>query len=150
MGTFGSVSISKPLNKSLQRDHFCIPTIDDILPMLSNAKIFSTVDASNAFWHCKLNAESSDLTAFETPFGKYKWLRMPYGVSPAPEIFQRKMLESLSGLNGIACIADDAFGRTLAAQLRTTRFDGCRHLVANKPRPTSGSFLICLNMLEYA
>ena len=120
----------KPLNKALQRDHFCMPTIDDVLPMLSNAKIFSTVDASNAFWHCKLDAESSDLTAFETPFGKYKWLRMPYGVSPAPEIFQRKMLESLSGLSGIACIADDILIYGCGSSVDEARTDHDRNLIA--------------------
>ena len=97
----------KPLNKALQRDHFPMPTLDDVLPKLTNAKLFSTVDVSNAFWHVELDNESSRLTAFETPFGKYKWKRLPFGISASPEIFQRRLIESLDGLNGIACIADD-------------------------------------------
>ena len=120
----------KPLNKALQRDHFLMPTIDDVLPKLTNAKIFSTVDASNAFWHIKLDDESSMLTAFETPFGKYKWLRMPYGISPAPEIFQRKILETLSDLRGIACIADDILIYGCGETLNEARIDHDRNLIA--------------------
>lgn len=97
----------KPLNKALKRDHFPMPILDDILPKLTKAKIFSTVDVANAFWHIPLDNESSRLTAFETPFGKFRWLRLPFGVSVSPEIFQRRLLEVLDGLEGIACIADD-------------------------------------------
>jgi hypothetical protein len=96
-----------PLNRALQRSVYYMPTIDDILPKLSNAKVFSTVDAKSAFWQLKLNEQSSYLTTFETPFGRYRWLRMPYGISAASEIFQARMHAALSGLTGFHCIADD-------------------------------------------
>ena len=96
-----------PLNRALKRDHFCMPTIDDILPQLTKATVFSTIDAKSVFWHCKLANESANLTTFLSPIGKMKFLRLPYGISPASEIFQRKMLEALAGLDGVACIADD-------------------------------------------
>jgi len=97
----------KPLNRALRRDHYPMPTIDDILPELAQVKVFSTVDAKSAFWHLELDEESSKLTTFETPFGKFRWLRLPYGISPTPELFQRKIHEALSGLKHIACVADD-------------------------------------------
>lgn len=97
----------KPLNRALLRSTYYMPTIDDVLPKLSNAKVFSTVDAKSAFWQLKLDEESSYLTTFESPFGRYRWLRCPYGISPAPEIFQARMHAALSGLHGIHCIADD-------------------------------------------
>ena len=59
------------------------------------------------FWHLKLDDASSRLTTFETPFGRYRWLRLPFGISPAPEIFQARMHEALIGLKGIRCVADD-------------------------------------------
>ena len=70
-----------------------MPTIDDVLPQLADAKVFSTVDARDGFWHVSLDDESSRLTTFETPFGRYRWLRqrLRFGVSPAPEIFQKKV-----------------------------------------------------------
>ena len=97
----------KPLNKALKRNHHCLPVIDDIIPELEGAKIFSTVDAKDGFWHVCLDEESSVLTTFETPFGKFRWNRLPFGISPAPEEFSRRLAEALSGLDGIALIADD-------------------------------------------
>lgn len=97
----------KPLNKALKRSHFPLPTIDDILPELSKAKIFTVCDVKHGFWHVKLDEESSYLTTFATPFGRYRWLRMPMGISPAPEVFQRKLMQALEGLPGVYVIADD-------------------------------------------
>jgi transposase InsO family protein len=95
------------LNRALQRSTYYMPTIDDVLPKLCNAKVFSTMDAKSAFHQLKLDESSSYLTTFESVFGRYRWLRCPYGISPAPEIFQQRFHSAISGLNGIHCIADD-------------------------------------------
>ena len=50
--------------------------------------------------------DSSFLTTFETPFGKYRWLRMPFGVSPAPEEFQRRIDVALHGLQSVVAVHD--------------------------------------------
>jgi len=60
-------------------------TVDDILPNLHNAKIFSVVDASNGFWQVELDHESSLLTTMATPYDRYRWKRLPFGISSAPE-----------------------------------------------------------------
>ena len=97
----------KPLNKALKRNHYLLPVMEDFLPELQSAKIFSTVDAKDGFWHVCLDEESSYLTTFETPFGKYRWNRLAFGLSVSPEEFQRRLNEALSGLQGIAVVADD-------------------------------------------
>ncbi|XP_022785752.1 uncharacterized protein K02A2.6-like [Stylophora pistillata] len=97
----------KPLNKALRRNHFPLPVIDDLLPLLTNAKVFSVVDAKNGFWHVQLDDESSLLTTFGTPWGRFRWTRMPFGISPAPEEFQRRLEYALEGLDGIKPIFDD-------------------------------------------
>ena len=84
-----------------------LPTIDDVLPLLSKARIFTVLDAKNGFWHIELDKESSHLTTFGTPWGRYRWRRLPFGVSPAPEEFQRRMDIALEGLEGQKAIADD-------------------------------------------
>lgn len=97
----------KPLNKALKRNNYTMPTLDDVLPDLSKAKIFTVADAKNGFWHVSLDEESSVLTTFGTPWGRFKWKRMPFGISPAPEEFQRRIDESLEGLKGVKAIHDD-------------------------------------------
>ena len=120
----------KPLNKALKRAHFCMPTIDDVLSKLSNAKVFTTCDVANAFWSIRLDDESSKLTTFETPNGRYRWLRMPFGISPAPEIFQARMHEALAGLNGVNCIADDVLISGSGANVKEATVDHNRNLRA--------------------
>jgi hypothetical protein len=97
----------KDLNKALKRSHYPMPTIDEILPYLSNAKVFSILDAKDGFWQIKLDKESCMLTKFWTPFGRYKWLHMPCGINTAPEEFQKRQHKELSGLNGVDVIIDD-------------------------------------------
>lgn len=96
-----------PLNRALKHSHFPLPTIEDILPDLSKAKVFAVCDVKSGFWHVQLDEESSYLTTFATPFGQYRWLRMPMGISPAPEIFQRKLTQALDNVPGLYIIADD-------------------------------------------
>ena len=52
------------LNEVLQRERYPLPTIEDILPELANAKLFSKVDLTHGYWHCELDEESSYLTTF--------------------------------------------------------------------------------------
>ena len=84
-----------------------MPTIEDVLPELQGARYFTHLDAKNGFWHVQLDEDSSFLTTFETPFGKYRWLRMPFGVSPAPEEFQRRIDVALQGLQSVIAVHDD-------------------------------------------
>ena len=97
----------QPLNKALKRCHYPIPTIEEVLPDLTNAKVFSKVDCRSGYWQIKLDHESSMLTTFNTPFGRYRWTRMPFGISPAGEIFQRRLDQAIEGLNGVKSVADD-------------------------------------------
>ncbi len=97
----------KPLNSALKRNHYPMPTIEDILPELSQARYFTVLDAKNGFWHVQLDEESSFATTTGTPWGRYRWLRMPFGISPAPEEFQRRLDIALEGLTGCKAVADD-------------------------------------------
>ena len=104
------------LNKAIQRPKYQMPTLEELLPKLCEAKIFSTLDAKDGFYQISLDETSSKLTTFWTPFGRYRYLRMPFGVSLAPEEFERNLQEKLGDLEGIAVIRDDiivmGFGET--------------------------------------
>ena len=84
----GSVRITldpKDLNKAIRRPRYIMPTLEDHLPMLARAKWFTICDAKDGFFQLPLHSESTDLTTFWTPVGRYKYLRMPQGIASAPE-----------------------------------------------------------------
>ena len=98
----------KDLNKAIQRENYPLPTIEEVATRLHGAKVFTLLDVRNGFWHVKLEeAESTYLTTVHTPFGRYRWKRMPFGISSVPEVFQRKMHEFARGLTGTEVVADD-------------------------------------------
>ena len=88
----------KDLNRALQRENYPLPTIEEVASRLHGAKVFTVLDVACGFWHVVLDEQSSFLTTFNTPFGRYRWKRMPFGIKSAPEIFQRKMHELIEGL----------------------------------------------------
>ena len=95
------------LNQSVKREIHPMASVDDSLAKLSNGKIFTKLDANSGFWQLPLDEESRLLTSFITPFGRYYFNRLPFGISSAPEIFQRAMSRMLEGLDGITCHMDD-------------------------------------------
>ena len=97
----------RDLNRAIKRPKYQMPTVDEVLPKLAKAKVFTVLDAKDGFYQVKLDNASSLLTTFWTPFGRYRYLRMPQGISSAPEEYQRRQNEALAGLNGVEVIADD-------------------------------------------
>lgn len=69
----------KALDKALKQERYPIPVIEDVLPELLKARVFTKVDARNGYWHVVLEEESAKLT-FDTLFGCYYWERPPFGL----------------------------------------------------------------------
>ena len=84
-----------------------MPMLEEILPTLAQAKVFTVLDAKDGFHQVKLDDVSSHLTTFWTTYGRYRYLRMPFRISSAPEEFQRHMHTAVQGLPGVEVIADD-------------------------------------------
>ena len=63
-----------------------------------------------------MDPKSSKLTTFITPFGRFKFNRLPFGITSAPEHFQRRMNQILAGMDGVVCLIDDilVYGTTQA------------------------------------
>lgn len=96
----------KELNEAIKREHFRLPTLDEIVSKLAGAKYFSTLDASSGFWNVPLD-ETSAYCTFNTPFGRYKFLRMPYGICSASEVFHKRMYEYFDDIEGVCMYIDD-------------------------------------------
>ena len=84
-----------------------LPAVDHTLAQLTGALFFSKLDANSGFWQILLARASSLLTTFITPFGRYCYHRLPFGISSAPEFFQKRMNKCLAGLSGTLCLMDD-------------------------------------------
>ncbi|XP_045782686.1 uncharacterized protein K02A2.6-like [Maniola jurtina] len=102
------------LNKYIIREHYPLKSIDEIRSILKGASYFSHLDAFSGFWMLKLDSASSDLCTFQTPFGRYRYLRLPYGINAASEIFHRVMTEIFADLEGVLVFVDDilVYGET--------------------------------------
>ena len=74
---------------------------------MSNAKFFTKLDASNANWQIEVDEESSRLLTFNTPFCRFSFQRLPFGIHSASEICQAKISEILEGIEGALNSQDD-------------------------------------------
>ena len=95
------------LNRAMKREVYPLPVIDEVLPELDNAKVFTKVDLQSCYWHYTLDEDSSNMTTFVTPFGRYKWMRLPSGLNVSSEIFQKRPNTALERLEGVMCVAYD-------------------------------------------
>ncbi|XP_053389557.1 uncharacterized protein K02A2.6-like [Mercenaria mercenaria] len=104
----------KALNEAIRRQHYPMQTLDDVTLQLVGCEYFSLLDITHACWSIKLDDESSYLTTFSTPFGRYRYLRLPFGISSGQDIFVKKVNEIFEGLPGIAAVVDDIliYGKT--------------------------------------
>ena len=97
----------RDLNQAIQREHYPMKTIEDITPKMQNAKLFSKLDATSGYWSTKLDEQSSRLCTFNSPFGRYSFKRMPFGIKSAAEVYQKRMTEIIQDIEGCEVIVDD-------------------------------------------
>ena len=97
----------RTLNEAVVRPHTIIPTAEELLGQIGSQHIFSKLDAKSGFHQLLLSEQSRKLFTFCTPWGVYRYKRLPFGVSAAPEIFQQKMTEIFKGMPGVKIYFDD-------------------------------------------
>ena len=105
----------RDLNTAIQREHYQLPTIEEIASRLSGSKFFTVLDANSAFWQIKLDKTCTDLTTFNTPFGRYKFLRLPFGLNSSAEVFAKRFHQTFENIQGVETYMDEMliFGRTI-------------------------------------
>ena len=95
------------LNKAINREYYKMITLEEVTSRLLGAQYFTVLDATSGFRATPLSKESSILTTFQTPYGRHRYLRMPFGIWSAQEVFQKKLDSIFEGLPGVHIIVDD-------------------------------------------
>ena len=96
------------LKKAIKREHYQLPTTEDITTRMAYAKWFSKLDANHGCWQIALDPESQLLTTFNTPFGRYcLCICTPFEIKSAQEVFQKRMNQHFADLEGVETDIDD-------------------------------------------
>lgn len=101
----GDFSVS--VNQFLDNVHSSLPTIDEVIATMGNAKVFSKIDLANAFLQLPLDDQSKHLTTITTPFGLYMYNFLPFGLKSSPGLFQTFMTKLLNGISNVLIYQDD-------------------------------------------
>lgn len=75
------------LNQAVKRQHYTIPTPEDVRSRLAGKSICSILDEKDGYWQIKLDEPSSRLCTFNMPWGRFRFLRLPFGIKSASEVF---------------------------------------------------------------
>ena len=113
----------RALNRAIKREHFKLPTREEVQSKFGNKKVLSKLDASTGFMQKKLDEESSYLMTFATPFGRYRYLSLPHGISSASEVYHRSVKDIFGGIQNVDTSIDDII---IAAEDAKTYFNSVK------------------------
>ena len=138
------------LNQAVKRPHYTMPTLEDAVSKMAGARYFSKLDAQSGYWQIKLEEKSSYYTTFNSPFGRYRFKRLPFGIISAQDLFQQKMDEMFEGMQGVTPLIDDVIIHG------TTREEHDHNLKAalekasmNKLKLNADKLSVGVNQVEY-
>ena len=118
-GKFRLVIDYRKLKKQTVKSSWPLPSVEEVFDTMDGSCYFSIIDMSWGFYQLPLETESQQYTAFSTPFGSFKWLVMPMGLTGSPPVIQSLMEKFLVGLTWKCTIPyfDDCiiFSRTAEA-----------------------------------
>ena len=86
----------RKLNEKTVADPYYMATLDEIVERVGQSKVLSKIDLAKGYYQVRVAAGSKEKTAFISPYGKYEFSRMPFGLRNAPAVFQR-MMDSVLG-----------------------------------------------------
>ena len=92
-------------------------TIEEVAAGMLQAKVSSVLDAISGYWQVKLDEASSKLCTFNTPYGRYRFTWLPFGIKSAPEVFQHCMSELFEDVEGVKAIVDDLLIRMMTSMM---------------------------------
>ena len=97
----------RALNKVTRKFVWPMPKVKDIFSQLNGAKYFSTLDLRARYHHIGLTTDSIPKMAFTSPFGKYEYVKGPFGLAQAPAYFQELVTGVLKDLPFAMAYLDD-------------------------------------------
>ena len=88
-------------------DYKTTPTAEEISSKLYNKFVFTVIDMAECYWHIQLDDASSDLCTFNTPFGRYRFNRLPFGLACESDGARAMVEKHFGDINGVLAIHDD-------------------------------------------
>ena len=97
----------RDLNTAIRCDHYKTPTVEEITHELAGITCFTKLDGTSSYLCIVLNYESSLLMTFNTLWGRFRFVCLPWSLACAQDIFQQMMDRILAHCDGVIGIADD-------------------------------------------
>ena len=88
----------RDLNKAILREHYSLRTVEEVVSEMPNAKHFRNLNATSGFWQLRLDEPSSKLCTFNTPYGRYIFVHLSFGIKSALEVFQKIISQMVSDI----------------------------------------------------
>ena len=101
------ISDFRELNKWIKRKPYPIPKIQDLMLKLEGFQYRTSLDLNMGYYHIKLSPNSKQLCTIVLLWGKYKYQKLPMGLSNSPDIFQEKMSSLMCNLEYVQTYIDD-------------------------------------------
>ena len=95
------------VNKAIIPDRYPLPTIEELSEFFAGSTLFSKIDLKWGYLQVELDEKAHHLTSMVTPFGLYKWVRLPFGLCSAPACFQKIVTQLIAGVPGVKNLLDD-------------------------------------------
>ena len=95
------------LNEAIRCNHHKTPNVEEVTHEFTHSCFFTKLDACHGYWSIILHQDCSLLTTFNSPFRRYHFLWLPFGLVCSQDIFQKKMDQILEECQGCIRIVDD-------------------------------------------
>ena len=97
----------RALNKVTRKFTWPMPKVEDIFSKLNRATYFTTLDLHAGYHHIPLDKSSIPKMAFNSPFGKYEYVKVLFRLAQAPAYFQELMTGILKDFPFTIAYLDD-------------------------------------------